>query len=413
MGSQERTEQDQRASLFDSENNLLYVSSIGRRTREKHVVKLRFISWSANSVCVLTSFKEPALMPDWLLNALASKGPTEIASKTLHGRITRTIILTNPEDSDAAKQVRDGFIKKYGARVFKETEYNRARPIILEFEVIRSRSDWLLHELEFDSRASSYTTHVLSNPVSRWQRQVTVSHLTKLFHRGETVLEVGCGSGIETVALASRGIKVVAVDVSEKMLRVVESRALESGVSDKIHTRRLSSSEIRDLESDPLFPEVGFDGVFSNFGVMNVEPRLAEFSKNLAPLLRSDGYASFAVFNRFCLSEAFAHLLKGERPSVNSRFSGIIRPDDKSRYSLDIFTYTPREFAKSFAREFDIVSWFALPTIIPPAQYVSKIRALMKAKIADLALGRLPLLSDIGDNFVMTLRRKSQIVPVG
>jgi len=42
--------------------------------------------------------------------------------------------------------------------------------------------------------------------------------------RGKTVLEYGCGDGINTVALARRGARVKAVDISPELISIARQR---------------------------------------------------------------------------------------------------------------------------------------------------------------------------------------------
>ena len=48
---------------------------------------------------------------------------------------------------------------------------------------------------------------------------------------GAAVLDVGCGGGILTEAMAQRGARVTGIDLSEKGLRVAELHLLDSGLA--------------------------------------------------------------------------------------------------------------------------------------------------------------------------------------
>jgi 2-polyprenyl-3-methyl-5-hydroxy-6-metoxy-1,4-benzoquinol methylase len=52
--------------------------------------------------------------------------------------------------------------------------------------------------------------------------------------QGKTVLDLGCGDGLNTTILASLGANVVAVDISDKSLEVTYDRAAANGVADRV-----------------------------------------------------------------------------------------------------------------------------------------------------------------------------------
>lgn len=67
---------------------------------------------------------------------------------------------------------------------------------------------------------------------------------------GETVFDMGCGSGVLAIPIAERGNEVYAADFSEEMLRHLMSDAEEAGVASRIHPIKLDWNEdwsLRDL----------------------------------------------------------------------------------------------------------------------------------------------------------------------
>ncbi|HVV09792.1 class I SAM-dependent methyltransferase [Amycolatopsis sp.] len=101
----------------------------------------------------------------------------------------------------------------------------------------------------------------------------------------ESVLDVGCGTGVSTRDLAPYAGKVVGIDVSAVMLE---------------HARKLSSElpnvryEQGDAQTHP-FPEAAFDLVVSRFGVMFFADPVAAFT-NLARALRPGGRLAILVW---------------------------------------------------------------------------------------------------------------------
>jgi 2-polyprenyl-3-methyl-5-hydroxy-6-metoxy-1,4-benzoquinol methylase len=69
---------------------------------------------------------------------------------------------------------------------------------------------------------------------------------------GKRVLEVGCGAGVVSVALALSGARVTAVDVSASGLRVTQERARHYGVEDRVSTLQTPAERLD-------FPAGSFD----------------------------------------------------------------------------------------------------------------------------------------------------------
>ncbi len=92
---------------------------------------------------------------------------------------------------------------------------------------------------------------------------------------GRRVLELGCGPGVVTVALANSGAHVTAVDVSASGLRVTRERAEHYGVSDRVRTLQAPAEQLD-------FPEHSFDLFFAKSVVHHlliddVMPRVYRF----------------------------------------------------------------------------------------------------------------------------------------
>ena len=73
--------------------------------------------------------------------------------------------------------------------------------------------------------------------------------------RGKTILEYGCGSGANTLALARRGAYVIAIDISWDLIRVARQRLLVNGITSGVDLLVGSAHEL------PL-PDESIDIVF-------------------------------------------------------------------------------------------------------------------------------------------------------
>ena len=102
----------------------------------------------------------------------------------------------------------------------------------------------------FDEIAGRYGT--LTEPGGGWQ--ALASALAAGF-AGKTVADLGCGEGYLALLLARFAKKVVAFDQSEKMLRLVEEKAMEQGVAERMDLRLgiLENLELGNAELDAVF----------------------------------------------------------------------------------------------------------------------------------------------------------------
>ncbi len=107
---------------------------------------------------------------------------------------------------------------------------------------------------------------------------------------GESVLEIGCGTGAVTLPLAQavgEHGRVVAVDISEPMLGVARQRVRESGMRNV--TLQLGDAQVM------AFEQAAFDVATSRMGVMFFADPVAAF-RNMGGALKPSGRLVFACW---------------------------------------------------------------------------------------------------------------------
>lgn len=105
---------------------------------------------------------------------------------------------------------------------------------------------------------------------------------------GETILDLGCGAGIDSILAAQRtgpSGRVIALDFLPEMLERTAAAAAQAGLDN------VESLEA-DMEAIPL-PDASVDHVISN-GVINLSPRKRRVLAESARVLRSGGKLSVA-----------------------------------------------------------------------------------------------------------------------
>jgi SAM-dependent methyltransferase len=114
---------------------------------------------------------------------------------------------------------------------------------------------------------------------------------------GERILDIGCGCGQTSAALATRvgaSGAVVGVDISEPMLEVARQRPLPAGAA----TPRFRRA---DAQVEALDEGGGYDAAYSRFGVMFFEDPAAAFA-NIRRALKPGGRLAFVCWRPFALN---------------------------------------------------------------------------------------------------------------
>jgi ubiquinone/menaquinone biosynthesis C-methylase UbiE len=321
----------------------------------------------------------------------------------------RAELITDPIEKDRVLRL---FLLRYGERQFERwyshpSRIIRVRPIAGEpagNPVERYRS-WLA--AEFDNVADTYDQHVTDNRVNRLLRDRSLAELRRAFRSAHFLLEIGCGSGMETLPLLADGHEVLCVDISERMLGVVREKAHAAGHSESLRTFRLSAGQLARL-SDVLDDRV-FDGAYSTYGAMNCEAEIGAVPAALYRLLTPGAPFVAGVYNRWCLFELVGYGLSGRWRRALARTRSPIRAGN-SRFGVDILTYSAREFQTIFDPWFQRERLEAVPAILPPYdldRYVERFGRRWDALARlDFSLAvRWPLRS-LGDHFLLTFSRR-------
>ncbi len=121
----------------------------------------------------------------------------------------------------------------------------------------------------FDETAATYDSTFTNSAIGLVQRESVWMEIDRTFAAGQHILEINCGTGVDALHLASRGVHVTACDSSPRMIQVARQRAVPAEVPATVDFRVLANERIGTMRK-----EGPFAGIFSNFSGLNCMPEV-------------------------------------------------------------------------------------------------------------------------------------------
>ena len=109
------------------------------------------------------------------------------------------------------------------------------------------------------------------------------------YHRGEKILDIGCGPGTDAVEYAKNGAIVSAVDLNEEQVNITKKN---------FEVRNLKYDQILKASSDKLpFESKSFDLIYCD-GVLHHVPKMKESVDEIYRILKDDGKALIILYRK-------------------------------------------------------------------------------------------------------------------
>jgi 2-polyprenyl-6-hydroxyphenyl methylase/3-demethylubiquinone-9 3-methyltransferase len=175
---------------------------------------------------------------------------------------------------------------------------------------------------------------------------------------GKAVLDVGCGGGILSEAMAARGAKVTGIDLADKPLKVAQLHLLESGR--EVEYLRISAEELAATRPQQY-------DVVTCMELLEHVPDPAATVRACGELAKPGGWVFFATLNRNPKSYLFAVLgaeyVLGLLPRGTHDYAKFIKPSELSAMCRNAglslagivgMTYNPLTRVYVLARDADV-----------------------------------------------------------
>lgn len=256
----------------------------------------------------------------------------------------------------------------------------------------------------FDSVAAGYDGPLGNNALVQWMRARTLAAVTRSVASGATVLDLGCGTGLDAAFLAERGYRVTAIDWSPEMVRRTRDRAIRAGLAEVLVAHHLGIHELDRL------PTADFDAAYSDLGSLNCVPDLAAAAHSIAGRLAPRAALVASVIGRVCPWEIALFARKGQWRRLRMRAAKGSVPVPLNGRTVWTSYYDPREFRSAFeGAGFALRSLRSLGLLVPPPYMVGFAqrhpRAVAMLEALEGRVAGWPGLRQWGDHFLIEMQR--------
>ena len=259
----------------------------------------------------------------------------------------------------------------------------------------------------FDAIASRYDDmfSAAANPLIAMMRARVFRAVDRHLDAPSTVLELGCGTGEDALALVERGHRVVACDPAPSMIETARAKVAAAGRRDAVEFIHGPIEEIADR-----WPARGqaVDGVFSNFAPLNCEPSLAPLRLLLERALRRGGRVIAVVLPQICPLEVALFMARAQPRTALRRFRREAIADVEGR-RFAMKYYGAADFDRALGPGFRRIETRSLGLVLPPLALGNALGAVpgLLAVLGALEdrLAGLPGLRRMGDHVLFVYER--------
>ena len=211
----------------------------------------------------------------------------------------------------------------------------------------------------FTKQAPYFDEYDRKNIILTDMRKQVRDHVMKFLERGDYMLELNAGTGMDAEYFVEQGCKVHATDLSDGMIQMLEQRINNQNLNSSITYQQCSFTQLDRLNTS------GFNYIFSNFGGLNCIDSLNRVTKYFSGVLKDQGFVTFVVMPKFCPWELFS-VLKGNFSFALRRFKKNGTTAHLEGEYFKTYYFTLNEVLKSFGKNFKLIKVEGLGVLIPP-----------------------------------------------
>ncbi len=233
---------------------------------------------------------------------------------------------------------------------------------------------------------------------------------SKVYHAIESrkqppasILDINCGTGIDAMYFAGKGMEVTGIDISSNMIGQCRQKA------EKLQLKNLKFYVIS-YEHLSQNLNGAFDLVLSNFGGLNCVENLDMVANQLSALTKQGSYFIAVVMPPFSLWDMITGVIKGKWNYAFRRLRKQVRATGFGNESFDVFYHSPNNFISAFKEWFTLEQMTGFNIVSPSPSsvgFAQRHRRLSSLLIqVDELIENIPIIRSAGDHYMLVMRRK-------
>lgn len=213
----------------------------------------------------------------------------------------------------------------------------------------------------FSAQSGIFDRINVENKLTDHLRQLYRTEVDRQARPGSTMLELNCGTGIDTLYFAKQGHHLLATDNAEGMLEQLRSKVGQYNLEDRIAVRRCSFSELHHLGDQK------FDHILSNFGGLNCTDDLNGVLQQFKDRLNEGGKVTLVIMPRVTPWELIM-MFKGDFKTAFRRFRKHTPARVEGVY-FSCYYYNPGYVIRALRKDFRVLTLKGIYITVPPEFY--------------------------------------------
>ncbi|MBL0044973.1 MAG: class I SAM-dependent methyltransferase [Flavobacteriales bacterium] len=251
------------------------------------------------------------------------------------------------------------------------------------------------------SRQSPVFDSIDEEPMIQWVRTRVRAEVMKWFKPGDRLLEINCGTGIDSIWFSQKGLHVTATDNALGMLAELNHKQ-DRSPSPKVTVITCSFLELEQLDQGE------YDAVFSNFGGINCTEHLPTVLQGIDGKLGPGGVCALVIMPRFSPWE----LIEVVRGNIRFAFRRFKKGGSLARVEGVPFHcwYHDAKAVLDVLTNYEVLDRMALSFFVPPPHlgpFAGKHPRMTRwLERIENTTCRWPFIRSRGDHYLLILRKQ-------